>query len=119
MQTPLSAPSGSPGELTVDHRLPTTAKLSWTPLSKEKQNGVITGYTVHIVGPDHDSKQEISADGTSVEISELSPFMKYTFNISAKTKAGFGPTASKQFKTPEGGKTNLADSINRLAGNWF
>ena len=36
-----SAPSGSPGGLGVSHRLPTTAKLSRTPVPRDKQNGVM------------------------------------------------------------------------------
>ena len=98
-----SAPSGRPGELSVtDHRLPTTATLSWIPIPKDKQNGVITGYNVQVVGPD--STQGIlldKADATSVEISHLDPFTEYTFKVSAKTKAGIGPPASTSSKTPK------------------
>ena len=103
----LLAPSVSPEGITVNHRLPSTAKVSWTPLPKEKQNGVITGYTVQAMGPDSSSTREIlveGADATSTEISNLNPFTLYTFKVSAKTKVGSGPAATKQSKTPEGGK---------------
>ena len=101
------APSGSPGEFRVNHRLPTTAEFSWTPVPKDKQNGVITGYTVQIVGAISTSRQEISveADATSVEIFNLTPFTSYNFSISAMTKAGSGPIATISSRTLEGGKT--------------
>ena len=102
-----SAPSGSPGELRVNHRLPTTAKLSWTPVPKEKQNGVITGYTVQVMGADSTLITEVPVDkdSTSVTISCLYPFTQHTFKVSARTKAGSGPTASKSLQTPEAGET--------------
>ena len=103
----LPAPSGSPGGLNVNHRSPTIVNLSWTPLPKEEQNGIITGYTVQVVGPDSSSPREVQvegADSTFTEIPDLIPFTLYTFKVSAKTKAGSGPAASKQSKTPEAGE---------------
>ena len=99
------APSGSPGRLGIRHKLSTTAELSWSPVPVEKQNGIITGYTVKVVGPD--SPREIPVQGagtTSVEIPGLRPFTSYTFNVSAMTKGGTGPAATVSSKTPEGGE---------------
>ena len=112
------APSGSPGGLSVRHKLPTTAELHWSPIAVEKQNGVITGYTVKVVGPD--SPREIPVQGactTSVEIPGLRPFTSYSFNISAMTKVGIGPASTVSSKTLEGGEISIlyiiynADSI--------
>ena len=105
-----SAPSDSPGELKVNHRLPTIAKLSWTPVPKDKQNGVITGYTVYVVGADSTSRREIpieKGDATTVEISNLTPFTSYNFSISAKTRAGSGPVTTVSSRTPEDGEVAL------------
>ena len=105
-----SAPSGSPGELRVNHRLPTTAELSWTPVPRDRQNGVITGYTVQVMGANSTSRQEIAvkeANATSVEISNLTPFTSYNFSISAKTKAGSGPVITISSRSPEAGKLNI------------
>ena len=102
IQTPLSAPSGSPGCLTVKHRSPTTEKLSWAPVPEEELNGDITGYTVQVVGPDH-STVYYSTDATSIEISDLNPFTRYTFEVSVKTTVGSGQAASIQSITLEGG----------------
>ena len=100
------APSITPEGLNITHSLPTTAELSWTPLPVEKQNGVITGYTVQVEGPD--SLREVSVPNTSttsVEVPGLRPFTSYTFSVSAMTKAGIGPAATISSTTPEGGKT--------------
>ena len=104
------APCGSPGGLTVNYVLPaTTAKLSWTPVPAQKQNGVITGYTVHVVRADlsSTSRRDIpvqKGDATSVDVPNLTPFTSYSFSISAKTNAGAGPpSASISSKTPETG----------------
>ena len=98
-------PSITPEGLNITHSLPTTAELSWIPLPVEKQNGVITGYTVQVEGPD--SLREVSVPNTSttsVEVPGLRPFTSYTFSVSAMTKAGIGPAATISSTTPEGGK---------------
>ena len=101
-----SAPSVAPEGLKISHNFPTKAELSWSPLPEEKQNGVMTGYKIQVVGPD--SSREISVQGvntTSFEVSGLRPFTLYNFNVSAMTKAGTGPAATTSSKTPEGGET--------------
>ena len=90
--------------LSISHRQPTTAEVSWKPLPEEQQK-IVTGYTVQVVGPD--SKKEISVadpNATTVEVSSLKPFTSYTFKISAMTKAGTGSVATISSTTPEEGE---------------
>jgi hypothetical protein len=97
--------SCAPGELKVSHSLPTSAKLSWTPVPEDKQNDTITGYTVQVEGPD--STREIpvmDGNATSYEISDLRPYTTYIFSVSAITKAGTGLAKSVSSTTPEGGE---------------
>ena len=99
------APSGSPGRLRVEHKLPTTAELYWSPVPEEKRNSIIAGYTVRVVGPDSPVEIQVQgADTTSVEIPGLRPSTSYTFNVSAMTNTGTGPAATISSKTPEGGE---------------
>ena len=99
-----TAPSSPPGGLTVTHSLPTTAQLSWTPLPAEDQNGVITGYTVTVEGPDSTQTLTVPDSGaTSLEVPGLRPFTAYIFSVSAMTAAGTGPTTSVSSTTPQGG----------------
>ena len=99
-----SAPSGCPGELRISHCLPTTAELSWIPVPKEKQNGVITGYTVQVMRADSTliRKIPVDKDTTTAKISWLNPFTKYIFKVSAKTEAGSGPPAETTSKGETG-----------------
>ena len=78
-----TVPIGMPEELFVSHDLPTSAQLSWTPVPKDKQNDVITGYTVQVEGPDITQEIPITSEFiTSVEISDLSPSTQYNFEVS-------------------------------------
>ena len=100
-----TVPSGTPGELLISHSLPTSAQLSWTPVPEDKQNDTITGYLVHVKGPD--STQEIpvmDGNATSHEVSKLRPYTTYIFRVSAITEAGAGPPIIVSSTTPQGGK---------------
>jgi deleted in colorectal carcinoma protein len=100
-----TAPSGKPGELHVSHRTPTSAQLSWTPVPKDQQNGIITGYTVQVAGPDFIQDISIAdATTTSAEVSGLRPNTSYYFSVSAMTVAGTGPPTRSFSITPRGGK---------------
>ena len=102
-----TVPSGTPGELLVSHSLPTSAQLFWTPVPEDKQNDIITGYTVQVEGPEF--MQEISIAGahaatTSTEVSGLRPNTSYLFSVSAMTVAGTGPPKRTLSITPQGGE---------------
>ena len=99
---PPKVPSGTPGELLVNHSLPTSAQLSWTPVPEDN---TIIGYLVQVKGPD--STQEIpvmNGNATSYEISDLRPNTTYTFSVSAMTEAGAGPPIIASSTTPQGGE---------------
>ena len=115
------APSGTPEWLTVGCSLPTSVRLSWGAVPKDQQNGVITGYSMQVEGPDttrNTQKTTIVTDRmprmhrphsimenayTSKEVSDLKPSTEYTFSVSAKTVAGSGPAISVSFVTPQEG----------------
>ena len=100
-----TVPSGKPGKFRVRHSTPTSAQLSWTPVPRDQQNGIITGYSVQVVGPNF--MQEISitdATTTSAEVSGLAPITSYYFSVSAMTAAGTGPPSRRLSITPEPGK---------------
>ena len=102
-----TVPIGTPKELFVSHDLPTSAQVSWTPVPKDKQNDIIIGYTVQVVGHDPIEKREIpvmDGNATSYEVSDLRPYTEYTFSVSAMTEAGTGPAITVSSTTPQGGK---------------
>ena len=69
----------------------------------QRQNGIITGYTVQII-TGLDFIREILITDTSTEVSGLRPNTSYKFSVSAMTVAGTGPPTKSFFTTPEGGK---------------
>ena len=98
------APSGKPGELCVHHRTSGSAHLSWALVPKDQQNGIITGYTVQVVGPDFLREISITnATTTSTDVSGLKPSTSYYFSVSAMTVAGSGPPARSLSTTPQRG----------------
>ena len=76
-------------------------------MPEDKQNDIIIGYTVQVVGPDSTEKREIpvmDANATSYEVSDLRPYTIYTFSVSAMTEAGTGPAISISSTTPQEGE---------------
>ena len=76
-------------------------------MPEDKQNDIITGYTVQVMGPGFTEKREIPVmDGntTSYEVSDLKPYTTYTFRVSAITEAGTGPAICVFSTTPQGGE---------------
>ena len=73
-------------------------------MPKDKQNDIIIGYTVQVVGPDSTEKRKMDGNATSYEMSNLRPYTKYTFSVSAMTEAGTGPAISVSSTTPQGGE---------------
>ena len=100
-----TAPCGAPGELKISHILPTSARLSWTPVPEHKRNEIITGYIVRAVWPD--SMREIpvmDGNATSYEVSDLKLDTEYTFSVRAVTKAGIGLARYVRSTTRQGGE---------------
>ena len=107
-------PSGSPVGLSVWHKLPTIAELSWSPFPGpvKNQNSIIR-YSVEVLGPGSSRDTFILyADTTDIKIPGLRPFTSYTFIVSAITKAGTGPAATISSTTPEGGNTPVLDNYD-------
>ena len=80
--------------------------ISWTPVPEDKQNDIIIGYTVQVVGRFIAKRTIPVMDGnaTSYEVSDLRPCTTYTFSVSAMTEAGAGPPIMLSSTTPQGGE---------------
>ena len=97
-----TVPSGTPGGLKISHCRPTSVQLSWTPVPEDRQNGIITGYTIEVVRPDFTRMIQVKdATTTSAEVSGLQPSTSYYFSISAMTVDGTGPAARIFSITPQ------------------
>ena len=119
--THVTAPSGTPKWLTVGGNHPTSVQLSWGAVPEDQWNGVITGYSMQVEGPDTTQNIQIATTlsgwmpsilkphslmeeaYTSEEVSDLRPSTEYSFSVSAVTVVGSGPAISVSFVTPQEG----------------
>ena len=110
----LTVPSGTPEWLTVRCSLPTSVWISWGAVPKDQRNGKITGYSMHVEGPDFTLNFTIIEDNYFYmykEVSDLRPSTEYSFSVSAMTVAGSGPAISVSFITPQEGKASMNTSM--------
>ena len=85
---------------------PSVITFHWN-LPKLQANGIITGFTIHWgLKPElgkpfiPENAIDFGPEETKGTIRKLIPGKKYTFQIKAKTKVGFGPTETKEQKMP-------------------
>ena len=67
--------------------------LSWQEISCSERNGEITHYLIQRSRNDKTVNKTVHT-GTSVEVSGLCPFLKYSFKVAAGNSEGFGPCAN-------------------------
>ena len=111
--TPISSffttKEGVPGSLSsfepIDVK-PNLITFQWD-LPDISANGVITGFTIHWGPKPFANKPFIPENSTKFDpheyqgtISDLTPGQKYTFQIQAQTKIGYGPPLRKEQKMP-------------------
>ncbi len=85
------APSSSPAEPTPSATTSNSITITWTEISCQGRNGVITGYTIRygLVNTSPTTIDHTSTD-RSREISGLTPFIFYTFSVRGVNSAGPG-----------------------------
>ncbi len=102
----LSAPTGSPLNLTLNSVNSTSVTFSWLPPQANKQNGIIQKYIVLVYEVLNDVSMETDIiDATSATITDLHPYYDYAVSVSAFTIA-IGPVISSSFTTEEDCKMN-------------
>ena len=96
--------SGPPLNLMADVVDSKTAVLSWDPPLKEKRNGIIRSYTIHVTDKLIHENTTYSSDTTNLVLTSLRPYSVYLFTVAAHTTSFPGPYSSPfQFQMPEGG----------------
>ena len=85
------APSGPPLYLTHGPVLSRSIRLAWNPPSTTLRNGNITGYTVSVKDTETNETRELSTDGNSLTVTNLTPYVGYIFSVAANTTVGQGP----------------------------
>jgi len=95
-------PIGRPGKPTASHIEARSVIITWTEVDCLRRNGNITKYLVDYgVGNVRDI--ELESKSTSLTVTNLSPFTKYTFTVKGINRAGEGPPseASEEIQSAE------------------
>lgn len=87
----ISAPSGSPQNLTANNISSRSAILNWNPPLPVHQNGNITAYIINASVVGSGESLQFVSDSTLLELDTLAPYTTYSFVIAASTSVGMGP----------------------------
>ena len=100
----ITAPVGSPEEVTVAAVTSTSALLTWQPPSVEVRHGVVRQYQINITEVDSGIELVLYSSTPSVNLADLHPFYTYLCRVRAFT-VGYGPfTENFMFMTLEDGE---------------
>ena len=82
-------PDAPPQNLTINVLSSTSVQLSWEPPIQTTHNGILRTY--HILVVNNNSDILVDSSVTTHNISNLTPFTRYSFQIRAENNAGVGP----------------------------
>ncbi|KAL8203159.1 UNVERIFIED_CONTAM: hypothetical protein K2H54_043504 [Gekko kuhli] len=95
-RTMQSKPSAPPQDISCNSPSSTSILVSWQPPPVEKQNGIITSYSIKYIGIDgEDDKPHdilgIAPDTTQYLLEQLEKWTEYRISVTAHTDVGPGP----------------------------
>ena len=97
----------APIGLSVTSQTSNSLTLAWMAPPPERQNGLITGYSINVTNTDTGASVFLSSTGNSITIGQLSPYTSYLCSVAAQTIVGQGPyTSPITVTTGEDGKSN-------------
>ncbi|NXI91541.1 PTPRD phosphatase, partial [Psophia crepitans] len=95
-RTMQSKPSAPPQDISCTSPSSTSILVSWKPPPVEKQNGIITEYSIKYIGIDGEDVKPheilgISSDNTQYLLEQLEKWTEYRISVTAHTDVGPGP----------------------------
>ncbi|NXH04040.1 PTPRD phosphatase, partial [Loxia leucoptera] len=95
-RTMQSKPSAPPQGISCTSPSSTSILVSWKPPPVEKQNGIITAYSIKYIGIDGEDVKPheilgISSDSTQYLLEQLEKWTEYRISVTAHTDVGPGP----------------------------
>ncbi|NXL09854.1 PTPRD phosphatase, partial [Mesembrinibis cayennensis] len=95
-RTMQSKPSAPPQDISCTSPSSTSILVSWKPPPVEKQNGIITEYSIKYIGIDGEDVKPheilgISSDSTQYLLEHLEKWTEYRISVTAHTGVGPGP----------------------------
>ena len=102
-----TAPTSAPVGLNIISQSSISLTLAWMAPPLERQNGLITGYSINVTNSDTGVSMLLSSTGNSITVGQLSPYTSYLCSVAAQTIVGQGPyTSPITVTTDEDGKKN-------------
>ena len=101
-----TAPSGSPGDLSINTTGPNSLNVSWMRPIEVNINGILTIYSIeyHILNiPSSSERVNVTGSTLSLELTGLNNYTTYTVSVAAYTPAGEGPPITQENRTEENG----------------
>lgn len=87
----LPVPAGPPNKITVDSVTSTTIALSWLPVAKGLQNGIIRGYQLYLYrASEYATYTTLLVPSRSAVFGGLTILSNYSIQIRAFTRKGYG-----------------------------
>ncbi|NXW67048.1 PTPRD phosphatase, partial [Hirundo rustica] len=95
-RTMQSKPSAPPQDISCTSPSSTSILVSWKPPPVEKQNGIITAYSIKYIGIDGEDVKAheilgISSDSSQYLLEQLEKWTEYRISVTAHTDVGPGP----------------------------
>lgn len=87
----LSVPTSAPIGLDVVSQSSTSVTVSWSPPQSERQNGIISRYSVNVTKSNSGESSLLSTADRSITLEQLDPFTTYLISVAAQTAIGLGP----------------------------
>ncbi|XP_053260708.1 phosphatidylinositol phosphatase PTPRQ isoform X5 [Podarcis raffonei] len=112
IRTEEDVPESAPIMTSYKNLSSTSVMLSWDPPARA--NGIIISYVLKLHGLDRNDS--FTTSNNSVVLEDLSPFVLYSFYVSARTGKGLGPSTVLMFFTDE--SVPLAPPENLTIANY-
>ena len=92
----ISEPDGAPQNVTGYNTSSTSTLVSWDEVPADKQNGIITGYTITYQSQteNHNGSVSAGANDRQRNITGLKEYVNYNIAVFASTVKGDGPQSS-------------------------
>lgn len=115
-------PSAPPQDISCTSPSSTSILVSWKPPPVEKQNGIITAYSIKYIGIDGEDLKPheilgISSDSTQYLLEQLEKWTEYRISVTAHTDVGPGPESlAVLIRTDEDG---MLTPLHQFAPLWL
>ena len=91
----ISEPDGAPQNVTGQSNNSTSILVKWDEVPADKQNGIITGYTITYKSQTENDNDNVTVGDSELEkeLTNLKEYVNYNITVFASTEKGDGPAS--------------------------